>query len=179
MDKKITLNNLFEFSTSLESHSLKWMFEDANGLISTEFLDQIIPLNNNASQYLWNVERTQKQFHSIANIKKYFKKHSELKFANKEKTKKWLYQRGIPFDRQVFWVSQPDSGFIMTWKMIIKFSENLFFAHDVLVWDQSLNWILLFSHDDIFCFGEEFDSTILNKETETLTKLIYNFKSNK
>jgi len=52
--------------------------------------------------------------------------------------------------------------------MVIKFSENLFFANDELIWDKTLNWTLIFDHNDVFYCGKnrEFNSEKLNGEID-------------
>jgi hypothetical protein len=67
--------------------------------------------------------------------------------------KKWLYRRGIPFRNKVFICFQPSSGLVTTWKMIIHYSCDMFFGHDLTVWDKTINWGLYFDHNDIFRFG--------------------------
>ncbi len=156
MENKITLENIHIFSIPLEEHPLKEKFTEDNNRISAEFEDQIIALTPEASKYLWNFESTQRYLNSISAIGKYFNESSELSFGenDSQKVKKWLYERGIPFDQKVFWVTQPEWGFILTWKMVIKFSEELFFANDEMIWDKTLNWVLIFDHNDVFYFGK-------------------------
>ena len=58
---------------------------------------------------------------------------------NDKEFKKWLFKLRIPFKSKVFISFQPDSGFVFTWKMVIKYYERIFFAHDIVVWDNSVN----------------------------------------
>jgi len=104
--------------------------------------------------FLWEFERTQKYLNSISNIKKHFNEFNEFSFGENQQVKKWLYERGIPFDSKVFWVTQPEWGLILTWKMLIKFSDRIFFATDEIIWDKTLNWCLIYDHNDIFYFGK-------------------------
>jgi hypothetical protein len=105
---------------------------------------------------LWNFENTQKYLGSISGIKKYFDEQDKLTLGENQnqKVKKWLYEKRIPFDHKVFWINQPEWGFILTWKMVIKFSDNIFFGTDEVIWDKTLNWCLIFDHHDVFYFGK-------------------------
>lgn len=156
MKEKIILDNVHTFSIPLLNHPLKWKFEDENKQLSEEFKDQIIPLNSEASKFLWDFESAQKYLGSIPAIGKCFSEQSEFSFGenDNQKVKKWLYERGIPFDHKVFWATQPEWGFILTWKMVIKFSDNLFFSSDEIIWDKTLDWTLIFDHNDVFYFGK-------------------------
>jgi len=159
MKPKMSLDNIEEFSIPLSEHPCKWLFEDEeeNLTLSPEFEDQIIALSPEAAKFVWNFEGSQRYIGPTDNIKKYFKQYERFPFgANEEKeVKKWLYQRGIPFDRKVFYISQPDTGFVLTWKMVIKFASALFFGSDEIVWDRTLNWVVAFHHDDVFYFGKD------------------------
>jgi len=156
MKEKITLENVHTFSVPLPEHPLSWKFEDEDKQLSDEFKDQIIPLTSEASNFLWEFEGTQRYLRSVAALKEYFNEHNDLSFGedNTQKTKKWLYARGIPFDQRVFWLHQPDAGFVLTWKMIIKFSEELFFSSDEVIWDRTLNWALIYDHNETLHFGQ-------------------------
>ncbi len=95
--------------------------------------------------------------------------------ASNQKLKKWLYQRGIPFSRYVF-VSQDRSGhaLLLTWKMVIKYLEGLFFAEDIVIFDSTLEWGLFYYHDDRMYFGKEvcFDPKIEEEKWIEVNKLI-------
>lgn len=154
----ITLDNIEEFSIPLREHPLKWRFEGENDkLPSQEFMDQITPLLPAAARYLWKFESTQRYLGDKFIDSKYFKYREEFVTVGKttEEVKKWLYQRGIPFDQKVFYVTQPEWGFVLTWKMIIKFWEEIFFGSDEVIWDRTLNWVLVHDHNDVFYFGKD------------------------
>jgi len=141
----------------INQHSLKWKFADDNGdLPSQEFLDQIIPLSTEASNYVWNFEMSQKYLGSKFLDNGYFKDGEEYDFRGKtdKEVKKWLYKRGIPFDGKVFWITHPSCGFVLTWKMLIKFWEDIFTGSDEIVWDKTLNWTLAYNHNEVFYFSK-------------------------
>lgn len=152
MKPAITLENIEQFSVPLAECPMKWMFEDNDGeLPSAEFTDQIIPLNHDASRFLWNFMMNQRV---LGADNGFFKENEEYVSGGKstEEIKKWLYNRQIPFGNKIFWSNQPGSGFVLTWKMVIKFTEDLFFAQDQILWDKTLNWVLLYDHNEAFSF---------------------------
>lgn len=68
--------------------------------------------------------------------------------------KKWLYRRGLPFGQYVLLIGgTSQQNVLLTWKMVIKYAERIFWAHDSLVFDKTLNWALFYEHDGLFTFG--------------------------
>lgn len=152
----ITLENLETYTVPLHEHPMRWLFEDADGNPPPDsYRDQILPLNKEASHFLWKMESDFRIGEFFPHPEKMFRDIAEFSFGeNMEKdVKKWLYRRGIPFRQKVFVVFQPDTAFIMTWKMVVHFSPDLFFGHDLIVWDNTVNWALLYNHNDYFIFG--------------------------
>ncbi len=90
-----------------------------------------------------------------------FSNFSDLE-ESKQQLKKWLFQRGIPFQNWVFVLpNYNDYPMLTTWKMIIKYGSRMFFADDITIFDASLNWCLLYYHDDKLSFGKDniYDNT--------------------
>ncbi|MGL4596590.1 MAG: hypothetical protein ACRCYO_03625 [Bacteroidia bacterium] len=159
----ITLENIESYAVPLSEHPMKWIFEKEEGVApSIEFQDQIIPLHADAAMFLWRFRMTQR----MGVDEKNFLQTDSYSIVGKssEEVKKWLYDRGIPFDQKVFWASQPKDAFVLTWKMVIKFWEDLFHGSDELIWDKTLNWVLEYDHNDLFSFGK---NRIFNSETHS------------
>ena len=131
------------------------MFMDNDKLPRPEYLDQIFPLNASASSFLWKYSDLIKLGRYAPDSGRYFRSHKRLVFGNgmERDVKKWLFQCGVPFDTPVFIPFQPDVAFAMTWKMLIRYSADLFFGHDLVVWDASTNWALYYDHNDVFYFA--------------------------
>ncbi|MFK7773949.1 MAG: hypothetical protein AB8F94_17490 [Saprospiraceae bacterium] len=163
---QISINNLEFQAIELEDHRMKWLFEFEEGIPpSKEHRDQIWALNKKAAKYLWDYEGKMRIGIFYPEIGKYFK--NVIEYEDKERKekelKKWLFNLGIPFKHKVFISFQPDSGFILTWKMVIKYCSKLFFAYDLILFDKSLNWGLFYHHDELFHFGK---NRIYNAEIE-------------
>lgn len=152
---------------NIKEHSIEypqtWTFlyspEEANS-ISQEHKDQIIFLNEEATSFLSQYFENQIQIFFFESktypfrAKEQFKKDMFLITANnKKELNKWLYNRGVSFDHQVFiYPDRSDHAVILTWKMVIKYAEGLFFAEDLVVFDQTSNWVLFYDHNDILSY---------------------------
>jgi hypothetical protein len=153
----ITLDNLEQFTIPIQESSAKKFFTFNNAESpSPEHQDQILPLTKEAANFLWDFESKIRIGSFYPDITRYFKEVKEFKFGQgmESEVKKWLYSRGIPFTNKVFLSFQPDIGLVVTWKMIIHYSSNIFFGQDLIVWDRSINWGLYYDHNDIFYFGK-------------------------
>lgn len=163
---KVSLDNIEAFKIPLDDYISKWLFTDENDqLASKEHQDQIFPLTEEAANFLWEYEGRIRVFSS----EKYFKHIStfDSSASTQQEIKKYLYNLGIPFSQKVFISQQPNAGFVLTWKMVIKYAHNLFWANDQTVWDRTWNWKLEFHHDGVFTFGKDL---IYDGQLETLKK---------
>lgn len=98
--------------------------------------------------------------------------------ASKSLLKKWLYLRGIAFDTWVFMLEQSNEQVVLTtWKMIIKYADDLFIMPDMMVFDKTLNWCLYFFHEDQLFFGKDniYDATADEKNMAALNERKKNF----
>lgn len=153
---KINLENLADHQLPLREHPRKWLFEDEKGQISPEYEDQIIVLDKAASVVVSQFYRSQRQLGDYVEMDKYYSFTSRhyIETLSKQEVKKLLYSFGIPFKRFVIWYDQPGESFLLTWKMLIHFSEDIFFGDDILLWDHTLNWHLIYEHNGTLFFGK-------------------------
>ena len=149
----ISLENIEGFKVLLDNYVSKWIFTDENDqLASLEHQDQIFPLTKEAANFLWEYENKIGTRCSETHFKTV--KTFDSEFSDQQTIKKYLYILGIPFDQKTFVAQQPDTAFMLTWKMVIKYAHNLFLGNDQTVWDKTLNWKLEFHHDGAFTFGK-------------------------
>lgn len=150
----ISLDEIDHHLISIDNHVMRWMFEDENGKISEESKDQIWGISPEMSKVLWDFERQTRIFSDYPKLTKFFKDVESFDASNKsdQEIKKWLHNRGIKYSTKVFDIHQPDTGFLLTWKMIIKHYEILY-SSDATFWDKTLNWGLACHHDGLFTFG--------------------------
>ncbi|MFN7602473.1 MAG: hypothetical protein ACK5R0_13855 [Bacteroidota bacterium] len=108
--------------------------------------------------------------------KNYFREMDEFRIVMDcdSAIKKWLFARGIPFDKYVF-IDSVRSGqsVMLTWKMVIKYWEGLFFADDLTIFDETLNWGLFYFHESHLYYGQTniFNPEEKIKEMEELNEL--------
>ena len=91
-----------------------------------------------------------------------------------QRLKKWLFNRSIPFRTWVYVLpNYGDHPLLMTWKMVIKYSFDLFFNDDVTVFDDTLNWCLCYFHHDWLTFGKDniYDPADDYKRMEAINEL--------
>lgn len=69
--------------------------------------------------------------------------------ANNQAFKKWLYQRGIAFSTWILVIPNYNSyPMLMTWKMLLKYAEDIFSqSDDYLLMDCSQRWYLFYYHE--------------------------------
>jgi hypothetical protein len=165
----ISFENIYEHVTAMDDFRLKWRFTEEYNRLPDSHLAQLKPLNKKASEFLWNyISGT--NLHDNTPFKKgFFKTVDKAKILeeNQKEIKKWLYQRGLPFEKDVFLSWQPTDAMIVPWKLLIKYFDSFYFADDLTVIDQSLNWALLFYHEDEIYFGTNTNF----KPSETFTDL--------
>lgn len=92
--------------------------------------------------------------------------------------KKWLFHRGIAFKTWVFVLFEGfDDPMMMTWKMLVKYSDLIFFGEDVMVFDNSLNWCLFYYHENQLFFGKDnmYDPTENDEMMKALNERKKNF----
>lgn len=75
---------------------------------------------------------------------------------SRQQLKKWLYRLGIPFSTEVFVLPNGDrQPMLTTWKMVIRYSADLFTIFDIMVFDRTQQWCLFFFHENELFFGKE------------------------
>lgn len=159
---RIDFDNIFQHAIPMDDFRLKWRFtEEKYGKLPVQHLEQLIPLNNEAAKFLWDYI-AKSNLHKDTPFKKdFFQKIEKVRILDgKEKeTKKWLFQRGLHLDKPVFLSWQPTEAMIVPWKLLIKYFDRFYYSSsdDLTLIDQSLNWALLFYHEDEIYFGTNND----------------------
>lgn len=154
----IDFDNLHEHLVPMGDFRLKWRFtEEKYDKLPDQHLEQLKPLDKEAANFLWDY-MAKTNLHSDTPFKKdFFQTIDKARILedNEKEIKKWLYQRGLPFDKPVFLSWQPTEAMIVPWKLLIKYFDSFYYrsSDDLTVIDQSLNWALLFYHEDEIYFG--------------------------
>jgi hypothetical protein len=157
---EVGFDNIFGHVIPMDDFSMKWRFTDAKyNLLPPIHLEQLKPLDNKASKFLWDFI-IDSRLHSDIPFKKDFFRNidkARILIDNSREIKKWLYQRGLPFNKDVYLSWQPDMAMIVPWKLLIKYFDAFYYADDLTVIDPSLSWALLFYHEDEIYFGANKD----------------------
>lgn len=152
----IDMENIGKFSVERPESWTLFGDPDDFDKMPQEHKDQIIFLNTEANKYLHQFMKFAKLVHNNDNPfgKNNFKYVSNFAVTDDEKSlKKWLYNREIPFHTKVFLCEH--TFVYTTWKIVVKYSSDIFHGHDVIVFDKTLNWCLFYFHHDHIFFGKD------------------------
>ena len=155
---KIDFDNIINHVISFDNFQLSWRItDDKYDKLPDQHLDQLKPLDKAASQFLWDFIANTDLHNEIPFKKDFFRTIDNVKILadNEREVKKWLYHRGLPFDKLVFLSWDRENSMIVPWKLLIKYFDCFYYpaSDDLTVIDQSLNWALLFFHEDEIYFG--------------------------
>ena len=156
---KVDFNNIRDHIISIEGFALKWLFtEEKYSVFPKIHFDQLKPLDKKAAKFLWDFISETDLHANVPFRKNYFRyiDKAKIESGNQKEIKKWLYQRGLPFEKEVYLSYSPDDAMIVPWKILIKYFDSFYFS-DLTIIDESLQWALLFYHEDEIYFGTNKD----------------------
>ena len=159
---KIDFTNIDKHIVPISEFGLKWRFTEENYDVFPKIhLDQLKPLDRNAAIFL-STYISKNDLHADAPFKKNFFRtvdYINISEDNDSEIKKWLYQRGLPFEKVVYLSWDNENAMIVPWKILIKYFDSFYYAgsDDLTVFDESLQWSLMFSHWDTIFFGTNND----------------------
>jgi len=159
---KIDFDNIDKHSVSINDFRLKWRFIDPKyDVLPDIHLDQLKPLDKDAAKFVSDfISKT--DLHADVPFKKGFFQtidKARVTADNKQEIKKWLYHRGLPFDKNVYLCWDEQDAMIVPWKIFIKYFDSFYYggSDDLTVCDESLQWALLLYHEDEIYFGTNKD----------------------
>ena len=138
-------DNIFDHVIPMDTFVLKWRFTDKDyNQLPQSHLDQIRPLDQPAAKFLWEFIGATGMHQDVPFKRNFFRNIDKARIfeGNEREIKKWLYQRGMPFDKMVFLSYQPDTAIVVPWKLLIKYFSDFEYGDDLTVFDASLNWAL-------------------------------------
>lgn len=161
-DMKIDFNNIDRHSVSINDFGLKWRFTGPKYHVQPDIhLEQLIPLDKDAAKFISDfISKT--DLHADVPFKKgLFQTIDKVKISanNKQEIKKWLYKRGLPFNKNVYLSWDVRNAMIVPWKIFIKYFDSFYYggSDDLTVCDESLQWALVLYHEDEIYFGTNKD----------------------
>lgn len=154
----VGFNNIENYVVEIDQFQLKWRFtEEEYNVLPTEHLEQLKPLDKEAAKFLDKFIANTNLHDDVPFKKGFFKTEEwiEYKIDGEEEIKKWLYQRGFPFDKKVFLSWGSESAMIAPWKLVVKYFDDFFYgmSDDLTLFDETLNWAILFFHESQVYFG--------------------------
>ena len=142
----------------MDEFPLKWRFNnDRYNILPTKDLDQLIPLNREASKFLENfiAESGLHDHEPFGNG--FFKTIDsiDINITNKEHIQKWLSDLELPTSKSVFLSWEPDISLVTKWGLVLQYFNDFFYSSsdDLTIIDESLNWAVLFHHSNVIYFG--------------------------
>ena len=155
---KIDFDDIFEHIIPMDQFQLNWRFTDEKyNKLPKQHLEQLKPLDKEASKFLWDFIANTNLHDDTPFKKDFFRTIDRAKIldGNEKEIKKWLYHRGLPFDKQVYLSWDTENAMIVPWKLVVKYFDSFYYggSDDLTIIDKSLNWALLFFHEDEIYFG--------------------------
>lgn len=157
--------NILEHITPIDNFELKWRFiYERYDKLREKDLELIKPLDKEASNFL-NEFIVKSNLHKDFPFEKDFFQTVEeatISDGNEEEIKTWLFNRGLSLVKNVFLSWDVNNSLIVPWEILIKYFDSFYYpsSDDLTVFDQSLNWALLFFHEDRIYFGTKKDLKI-------------------
>lgn len=158
----MTFSDLDKHIIPMTEFTLKWRFtEEEYDYLPEQHLNELKPLNKAGAEFLSDYIHDCKIHSELPFRNGLFRKLDKAKILenNHKGITKWLYLRAIPFDKEVYLSWDGNSGMITKWKFVVKYWDSIFYggSDDLTVFDQSLEWTLLFFHEDEIHFGTNKD----------------------
>lgn len=155
---QIGFDSILEHVIPISKFPLKWRFTDEQYFVMPQIhLEQLKPLDRDASKFLWDYILVSGLHNDDPFKRGLFSVIDEAKIVegNENDIRKWLYHRGLPFEKYVYLSWQPDTTMVVPWKIFIKYFDEFYYAiaDDLTIIDKSLNWALLFHHEHEIYFG--------------------------
>lgn len=154
----ISFQNIDDHIIQMNDFDLSWRFTEAEyNVIPLEHLELIKPFDKSGSKFLNNFISQTNLHKSMPFTDGFFTTIDRINFGFDEEkdVRKWLYQRRFPFEKKVYLSWGEDHSLMTTWKLLIKYFDDFFYPgpDDLTVFDESLNWAILFFHEAEIYFG--------------------------
>jgi hypothetical protein len=159
---QIDFTNIDQYTTPISEFKLKWRFtEEKYTVLPGIHLNQLKPLDKEAALFLSTYISKVDLHAEVPFKKKFFRTVDMINVSedNDTEVKKWLYQRGLPFEKNVYLSWSNTEAMIVPWKILIKYFDSFYYsgADDLTAFDESLQWSLMFFHESQIYFGTNKD----------------------
>ncbi|MTI31455.1 hypothetical protein [Xanthovirga aplysinae] len=154
----MNFNEIDNHIIPMKAFKLNWRFTERKyDLLPEKHLNELKPLDNEASEFL-DKYISKVELHNQFPFKRGFFKNidkAEILEENEKEIRKWLYRRALPFDKTVLLSWDGDTSMKTKWKFVLKYWDSVFYvgSDDLTVFDESLEWALLFFHENEIYWG--------------------------
>jgi hypothetical protein len=155
---KMDFKTIEKHIISIDHFTLKWRLTEENyDVLPDRHLSEIVPFDAEASLFLHELIM-QTTLHGQFPFKKDFFKTIDTTYSTDENTlaiRKWLYRRGLPFDKTVYLSWDAKTSLRTKWKYVVKYWDTFFYggSDDLTVFDESFEWAMLFAHHGDIYWG--------------------------
>ncbi|WP_419789071.1 hypothetical protein HDF18_24355 [Mucilaginibacter sp. X5P1] len=150
---EVSFDNIADHIIPISEHSLNSRFTN----IPEEHLSQIKSLDKSASKFLSDYIIGRELHRDIPFKDGFFKITDSINVQNvkKEEVGKWLFDLDFPINDEIFLSWSPTEAMIVPWKLLIQYFDDFYHlvSDDLTVFDQTLNWSLLFFHEGEIYYG--------------------------
>jgi len=167
----IGFDNISNHVIPMDQFYLKWRFTERKyKLLPYTHLNQLKPLDKSASAFLWGYISLTDVHANVPFKRNLYKEVNQIlrTSRNEREIKKWLFNCGFSFSKEVYLSWNPESAMIVPWKLLIKYFDDFAYlgSDDLTVIDASLNWALLFFHEGMIYFGANVDKLAMLTEQD-------------
>jgi hypothetical protein len=158
----VDFENILSHTIRLDDFELKWRFTDEKyDRLPDNHLELLRPLDKTGAKILSDYISLVNLHGDIPFKQGFFRTVDKARVLedNQREIKKWLYQRGLPFNKVVFLGWSQENAMVVPWKILVKYFDSFYYgsSDDLTVIDQTLAWALLFYHEDEIYFGTNKD----------------------
>jgi len=148
--------NLTDLQTiSIGNFRLKWRWTDPTYCeLPEDELALIQPLSEGSAKQLWEKSRTFLEKDSDFSFdKERFQSVDSIKCTESKAVKQWLTDRLPTGALIISW--RPDTAVLTQAALFTKYWEEFCYpsSDDVAIWSETENWLLHYSHEEVFSFG--------------------------
>ena len=132
---------------------LRWRFNKIDKLQ----LREIFPFNKFASEYLSDFISNAKLHEQIPFSANFFKTLENIRIEenNNEEIKQWLSSRKLSLQKTVYLSWDNETAIKTNWNTVINLWNSFFYSSsdDLTIFDESLEWSILFFHENTIYWG--------------------------
>lgn len=154
----MNFSEIDKYIIPLDTFSLSWRFNDEKyDKLPDNHLKELKPFNQNVSQFLDNLLKEKNSNNQFPFNKDIYPVADKIKILDgkNEKIKNWLNQRNLSPDNSVYLSWDCETSLKTKWEIVIEYWDSIYYpgSDDLTIFDESMEWILLFFHENEIYWG--------------------------